>query len=208
MLSFPIFPMTFLHSQIKWSGIKPTFRFILRFSVLALSLKHISCSCCVLREMSKIFQGYQNRSCGWVVFTTPAELKKGNIWQFCLPDHNHHNFQFRCLILCLPVCLIKWECVCLCLRYVCPTRVSLLPCVFCNMRKSVSELGDTTQKETGSPERGDNRMPSLTPTDMDTWGHLGESHATLHLGECWHHWPFQIKEKNILEGERAFKKAG
>ena len=25
----------------------------------------------------------------------------------------------------------------------------------------------------------DNRMPSLTPADMDTSGHLGETHATL-----------------------------
>lgn len=120
--------------------------------------------------MSKIFQGYQNRSCGCVVFTTPAELKNSNIWQFCLPDHNHHNFQCRCLILCLPVCLIKWECVCLCPLYVCPSRVPLSLCVFCNMRKSVSELGATTQEETGSPERGDNRMLSLTPSrHPQTW---------------------------------------
>ncbi len=40
-----------------------------------------------------------------------------------------------------------------------------------------------TQEETGSPGRGQQDALAdtiLTPTDMDTRGHLGEMHATLH----------------------------
>lgn len=47
----------------------------------------------------------------------------------------------------------------------------------------MSELGAKTQAETGSPERGQQDALAdtiLTPTDMDTRGHGGEIHASLH----------------------------
>lgn len=85
----------------------------------------------------------------------------------------------------LPACLFNKMRICVCLSplHARPTRAPLSPCVFCNMRTSVSELGAKTQEETGSPERGQQDALAdtvLTPADMDTRGHLGESHATLH----------------------------
>ncbi len=92
----------------------------------------------------------------------------------------------------LPACLfnIMRICLCLCLLYVCPTCAPLFLCVFCNTRKSVSGLAGMTEEETGSSERGQQDVLThtiLTPADMDTRGHLGEIHATLHLGQCRHH---------------------
>lgn len=63
--------------------------------------------------------------------------------------------------------------MCLCLLDVCPTCAPLSSCVFCNTRKSLSELGAMTQEETGSPERGQQDALAdiiSTPTHRDTEG--------------------------------------
>lgn len=133
------------------------------------------CTC----EMSKFSQGYQNRSCGCVILTTPAELKKTTFDLSCLPECNCHNFPITSPESEMPQCTcplsaclfnIMRICVHVCLLYVCPTCVPLSQCVFCNLRKTVSELAAMTHEETGSLEQGQQDALAdfiTTPADMD-----------------------------------------
>lgn len=57
-----------------------------------------------------------------------------------------------------------------CLLYMFLTCAPLSLCIFCNTRKSVSEMGVMADEETGSPEWGQQDVLAdtiTTPADMD-----------------------------------------